>query len=71
MKQLIFSLCDMKGAMKSIEISAKMLLVEGWKRDVAVALKSLGLVDDRYTGKIVLNFNRGAIIDVERTERLK
>lgn len=47
------------------------LLEEGWKRDVALTLKSLGLVDERYTGKIVLNINRGTIVDVERTERLK
>jgi len=57
--------------MTSIGSSSKMLLVEGWKQEVAVVLKSLGLVDERYTGKIVLNFNHGAIIDVERTERLK
>ncbi len=57
--------------MTPIVSSTKMLLVEGWKQEVAVALKSLGLVDERYTGKIVLNINRGAIVGVERTERLK
>lgn len=51
--------------------TSRVPLAEGWKRDVALTLKSLGLVDESYTGKIVLNLNRGTIVDVERTERLK
>lgn len=57
--------------MKKETAAQRALLAEGWKRDVAMALKNLGLVDDRYTGRIVLNIHRGAITDVERTERLK
>lgn len=46
-------------------------LSDGWKKEVAAILKQLGLADERYTGKIVLNVLRGTIADVERTERLK
>ena len=57
--------------MKKEQSAPRALLTEGWKRDVALTLKTLGLVDERYTGRIVLNIHRGAITDVERTERLK
>ena len=47
------------------------MLVEGWKREIAAALKLLGLVEDRYTGKVVLTIERGTITDAERSDRLK
>lgn len=46
-------------------------LSDGWKKEIATILKELGLVDERYTGKIVLNVLRGRIAEVEKTERLK
>lgn len=57
--------------MKVPIFSDKNQLTDGWKRELAAILKDLGLIDERYTGKISLNFSRGAISDVERTERLK
>lgn len=57
--------------MKNEGMASRASLADGWKRDVALALKTLGLVDDRYTGRIVLNLHQGVITDVERTERLK
>ena len=44
---------------------------EGWKKEIARLLRSLDLVGDQYTGRIVLNFNLGTLVDLERTERLK
>ena len=49
----------------------KAALADGWKKRIAVELKALGLVDERYTGKIVLNVIHGEVAEVERTERLK
>jgi len=49
----------------------KAALADGWKKRIAAELKTLGLVDERYTGKIVLNVIRGEVAEVERTERLK
>jgi hypothetical protein len=57
--------------MKTSVFTDKIELTDGWKRELATTLRGLGLVDDRYTGKIALNFCQGAITDVERTERLK
>lgn len=51
--------------------SSKPKLASNWKIELGSALKTLGLVDGSFTGKIVLNFNEGGISAVERQERLK
>ena len=50
---------------------AKSTLADGWKKEIALQLKKIGLIDVSYTGKIVLNISRGVIVDAERTERSK
>ncbi len=57
--------------MQVARTAPRVLLTEGWKKDLALALKSLGLVDERYTGRIVLTISRGTIAEVERSERLR
>jgi hypothetical protein len=49
----------------------KNFLSDGWKKEISLQLKKAGLIDASYTGKIVLNISRGAIVDAERTERIK
>ncbi len=66
-----FNQKQIRNQMKAPIFPDKNQLADGWKRDLAAILKDLGLIDERYTGKISLNFSRGAISDVERTERLK
>jgi len=61
----------MREAMQVARTAPRVLLTEGWKKDLALALKSLGLVDERYTGRIVLTISRGTIAEVERSERLR
>ena len=62
---------QMGGGMKDTSSTSKRVLADGWKKEIAQTLRQLGLVDEGYTGKVVLNISRGVITDVERSERLK
>ena len=46
-------------------------LAAGWKKTLGEILVTLGLVPGAFTGKITINFNDGAVCDVEKVERVK
>ena len=42
-----------------------------WKKKVSDALKDLNIIDEDFTGKIIISFKEGGISYIEKTETLK
>ena len=46
-------------------------LSDGWKKALSEIMVTLGLIPGAFTGRITINFNAGAVCDVEKVERVK
>lgn len=44
---------------------------DDWKEELQQVLQAAGLVDDDYTGRIVINLNQGGVTDVEKIQKIE
>ncbi|AMV73659.1 hypothetical protein [Desulfuromonas sp. DDH964] len=43
----------------------------GWKEELLKVLRANGLINDGYSGRVVINLNQGGVTEVEKVEKLE
>ena len=44
---------------------------ESWKSELCRVLCEIGLIDDAYSGRVVINLNQGGVTEVERVQKIE
>ena len=42
-----------------------------WKEELLKVLRATGLINEGYSGRVVINLNQGGVTDVEKVEKLE
>ncbi len=43
----------------------------GWKEELLKVLRATGLINEGYSGRVVINLNQGGVTEVEKVEKLE
>ncbi len=53
------------------KLKQKVTRAQGWKKKLSETLKDLGLINEDFTGKILVDLNQGGVRNLDKTEQLK
>lgn len=52
-------------------VEQKEIRVLGWKKKLSEALKELGIIDEDFKGKVLIELNQGGVRSLDKTEQFE